>query len=646
MKRASLVLVLFVVMAPFFVCAEDITLFKHAYRKTAPPPPPDGQYTRYRVKQGDTLKKIFLRDFGARPEDLPALFRKFQQYNPRVRDLNRIVSDYHINIPLAPPPPGQKARETAAAGPAQPAQIPTGNVIVIKKGQHLAKVLKEMYGLSDEAIFHQYIEKIKKLNPDIEDLNLLVEGQKVKLPVINPVPQAPAAQTTAAQVKPQTSQSAMPRKLRIVELKGNTVLQGAAVPREELKAPAAQAKKVDTKTEETGAVAVQQAPPAGNAPQADAAASKAEATAQAVSQAAADARAQEAKAAEARAQAAKAQAEKDAAAAAAKARADEARDREAIEVVQGSLLPAFGDMGYRERKQGTYFLPVAGDRIVSIDTAEVPIIDLDMGKRIIVDVNNKISPETRKLIEQAYPNTRVVSGPAGGKESLMERLLDACGYFSVNRDAGPVLVGEDEKVRLFGKWVIYKDKSRRSVIVINMLADDEYAVPDEIRDYASRFGIRLVEMGGKRNAPRKALPGGIKGLGQSYEKLFAIMGVSYEKDKVLNLVSLDAMKIAYTAPILVGKTIIADEAPDRTMSEILRKSGYRVVEGRNESLGDVLDALNLSKMGPPVRIVIAKGRAELDLPAVQVNGTTILEHQVDREIVKYLTSSGMKAIVW
>jgi hypothetical protein len=610
MKRAALLVTLIIVMAPVHAYPEDITLFKHAYRKAVPPPPPPqtSPYAQYRVRPGDTLRKIFLKDFNARPEDLPALYRKFRQYNPRVRDLNRIISDYRLTIPtgVQGQVPAQEQKLTAQA------QAPSGNVIVIKKGQHLAKVLRERYGLTDEAIFHGYLDKIKKLNPDIEDLNYLVEGQRIKLPDIKPAPQGTlsVAKKPAVPVKPKAPEPRKPKKLRIFEVQESAQKQQASEGKKEpLKPGAVEAKAAPDKGEE---------------------AKEEEGSSRIVSATAAKTKEQEAKDA----------------AAAEKAKADEAREREAIEVVQGSLLPAFRDMGARQRDHGTYFLPVAGERLVSINTDEIPIIDLDLGKRIIVDVNNKMSPETRKLIEQAYPDTKVISGPMGSKEALMERLLDACGYFSINRDSGPVMVGEDEKIRLFGKWVIYKDKSRRNVIVINLLTPQETPIPGEIRNYASRFGIRLVEMGGIQNAPRKAPQGGIRSLGQSFEKLFGLMGVGYEKDKVLDLVALDSMKISYTAPMIVGKTIITGDMPDKTMREILQKSGYRVMDAKNDDLGTVLEALNLKRMGPPVRIVIAKGRAELDLPAVQVGEMTILEHQVDRDIVKYLNSTGVNAIVW
>ncbi|HNY66339.1 MAG TPA: hypothetical protein PKM41_12965 [Deltaproteobacteria bacterium] len=615
MKRAAVLLAAVFLLAPALCGAEEITLFKHAYRKGTPPPKSD--YPQYRVKKGDTLRKIFLKDFNARPEDLPALYRKFRQHNPGVRDLNRILSGYRVTIPTIPQ--GQRA-----PAPARPAPVVSGNVIVIKKGQHLAKVLREVYGLSDEAIFHGYMDKIRKLNPDIEDLNLLVEGQKVRLPDMSaPAPGAQkVAKTPAVQAKPTAPEPWKARRVRILELDEKAGGQAVSVAKKAPPSPRKPAPQRQEKKAPPVKSPVQQVSEA----QQDGGGGQGEPSGQIVSPAAMDG--------------------KDGGGSAKTTEADEAREREAIEVVRGSVLPALREMGASQRDHGTYFLPVAGDKIVSIDAVDVPIIDLDMGRRIILDVNDKISPETRKLIEQAHPSTRVVSGPAGNREALMERILDACSYFSVNRDSGPVLVGGDEKLRFFGRWVIYKDRSRRSVIVVNLLSDEDFRVSDEIKRYAARFGIRLVEMGGRPARERTSAPGAMRSLGRSHEKLLGVIGVDYEKDKVLSLVSLETVKISYTAPIAVGKVLITPVMPDKTMLELLQKTGYTVIDARTESLANVLDALGLEKLGPPVRVVIAKGRAELDLPAVQVGDMTILEHPVDKDIAKFLTTEGVKALVW
>ncbi|HPS94477.1 MAG TPA: hypothetical protein PK600_08440, partial [Deltaproteobacteria bacterium] len=153
-----------------------------------------------------------------------------------------------------------------------------------------------------------------------------------------------------------------------------------------------------------------------------------------------------------------------------------------------AVVPALESMGGRQRDKGTYFLPLSGGTSISLDTGEIPVIELDTGKKIIFDTKGMITPEVRAFIEKSFPSFTVISGEPSSLEDLMDKVLSVSGYFSVNRDAGPLLIGEEEKVRLFGKWIVYKDFSRRNVFVINILKDQDLKTPEPIRSYAGVSG--------------------------------------------------------------------------------------------------------------------------------------------------------------
>lgn len=53
---------------------------------------------------------------------------------------------------------------------------------VIKKGDHLVKILQTVYGLSDQKIYHQYLSAIKTLNPQVKYLSMVYPGQKIRIP--------------------------------------------------------------------------------------------------------------------------------------------------------------------------------------------------------------------------------------------------------------------------------------------------------------------------------------------------------------------------------------------------------------------------------------------------------------------------------
>ena len=71
MKRVLAALLTLLLAVPLWVNAEeDITLIKRASRK-AVTAPEQGNAHRYRVKTGDTLRKILIKNYGVKPEDIP-----------------------------------------------------------------------------------------------------------------------------------------------------------------------------------------------------------------------------------------------------------------------------------------------------------------------------------------------------------------------------------------------------------------------------------------------------------------------------------------------------------------------------------------------------------------------------------------------
>lgn len=611
MNRTGALLIMLIVV-PVLALSEDITLIKRASRKGSPP----GESTRYVVKPGDTLQKIFLKDFGAKPGDLSSLYREFRRINPNVTNLDRLRTNSSIAIPKVQRKVGRVQT---------PMKDASGDYIVIRQGQHLAKVLREVYGLSDDAIFKRYIKKIRELNPHIKNLNLVMAGQKIRLPEMRSARLKAAVQTAQAGIPPEagkTPAQRTPLKVRIEEIDEEENPGGSAQKQDAGQQPDASVAQAGRESEQALQKASDRKESSGAAGEEGNAGSTLQDVVAEVKDGSSRTASGEG------------------------AYAESPKEKAALAFVKEKVFPSLKDMGVRLSDKGTYFMPLADGKSIAIDTSGIPVIDFDTGMRIILDVNNRISPETKDRLEKAYPNTKVVSGPSEGIEPLMEKILNTCGYFSVNKDAGPVLVGGEEKLRFFGKWIVYKDVSRRKVIVINILSDKDFKTPEMIRSYASRFGINLVEMGGRQYLPRKEALSTLASFNHSYEKLFDGLGVEYEKQKELELVSQDDLKITYTAPFMIGKTALTDELPDKTMLDLLKKKGYTVVHTGTQDLKSVITALGLKKEGPPIRVIVSRNRTELDLPAIHVGKIIVLERQVDPDVTRYLSSCGLTFAVW
>jgi len=650
MKPWPLIMLLCMLL-PIVPFADEITLVKHARRKDPLPT----ESASYVVKPNDTLANILIKNFGAKPGELPYLYKKFRELNPGVKNLNYIRIDQKLVIPRVQRPQPQVPK-------GYDVQVVEKDAYVIQQGEHLAQVLRKVYGLSDEQIFREYIAVIKELNPEIKDPNMIRPGQKIRMPnpkdgpvrkeleqpavvpspgemAQGPLPQAPAPGTAApemtAQVAPPPTPVKTPDKVppSAPAQPQTPVLDRALQNAPQTPPPVRQPADLARPTPSAQPRPI--APPkVAQAPMTAPPAAKAQTPPIALSE---DKQAPVttkeplippvvAKKIEP---------------------ARPAANENVARLIRNTLFPALKQMGASQRDQGTYFMPIPGGGNIAIDAQEIPVMELDTGNKIILDINAKITPEMKALIEQAFPSCKVITNPGPDLESIMDRVLSVSGYFSINKHASPLLVGGDEKVKLSGTWIVYKDYSRSNVFVINILKEGERKTPQPIRDYAARFGLDIIEMGGVDALPAKAAVVPIRNIQHSYTALLDQLGVAYARDQVIEIASQDkTLSITYKAPVLVGKIIIAPEPPDPTLMGLLKQKGYTVVNAREAVIKDVLDGLSLEVEGPPVKLTIARGRTEVDVPGVRIGRTIILEAMIDRDIAHFLEGLGWELIVW
>ncbi len=456
---------------------------------------------------------------------------------------------------------------------------------VIKQGEHLARILRRVYGVPDELIFHEYMELIKKMNPEINDPNYVRAGQKLKLPDIKRVlakarnskaPVAGSLSATTAGVQPQR-ETAEPRRTQDPDRATRSPVKQDTASTE----PVAQTKPEAAPVQQAGNGSTGRSGAGGD-----------------------------------------------------------------LKAVKGAVFPALGSMGGTKRDKGMYYMPTSGGTSLSINTTEIPVMELDTGKKIIFDMNGTISPEVKAYIEKAFPSFSVITGSQGDLEKLMDKVLSVSGYFSINKDSSPLIVGSEEKLRFFGKWIVYKDFSRRNVFVINLLDHDQQKTPWTIRSYAKNFGIDLIEIGGRETGKARKKYPQVTDLKRSYPALLSRLNVPYQAGKEIDLLKSAVVKITYKAPVLVDRFVLADVAPDQDMAERLREMSYELIDTSTMKPEGVLRAIGLEFEGPPLKVAIAHGRTELEIPGLRMGNNVILLKRIDNDIASYLAASGIKVMVW
>jgi len=161
----------------------------------------------YLVERGDSVAKILRRrqviGSGPVPREVLSLV---QSLNPDLADPNFIYPGQKLILPIGPVEglPPEPPRKEAAAGP-EPEGPPTESsslqaqesaaettvpsapeaeykVHVVAEGERLSQLLRNL-GVTEDLIFNEYINLTLKLNPNLNDPNLIYAGQRLKLPV-------------------------------------------------------------------------------------------------------------------------------------------------------------------------------------------------------------------------------------------------------------------------------------------------------------------------------------------------------------------------------------------------------------------------------------------------------------------------------
>jgi hypothetical protein len=132
------------------------------------------------VKQGERIAGIFLRQFG----DEPVPYALIRRLNPAIRNLNRIYPGQRIVIPirgfLRPLPESTSVNHQESTSPA---------IYRVREGDSISRIILSELDLRPAEVLPAY-RLIRKLNPEIQDLNRLQVGQTLRLPPAFAIPLA------------------------------------------------------------------------------------------------------------------------------------------------------------------------------------------------------------------------------------------------------------------------------------------------------------------------------------------------------------------------------------------------------------------------------------------------------------------------
>ena len=560
----------------------------------------------YTVQEEDTLWKILVDGYGVKDNQFYFFCRITKSLNPDLEDADQLVPDQLLLIPYKYITHFNIPEDTMRAVihsvlSMNISQIATENHTV-SRGEHLAQVLRDMYNIPDDLIFDEYLDLVRRLNPALEDVDLVIPNQRIILPSV-----------AAFQLSPPVKEAAG----------------------EELTEKAVNKEQVEKKDLSKESIAAEELP-----------AEKGEG--QPVS--------------------------------------DDPRFKAVARNLPGAKegymesMSSIADTLQGElHRMGDISIPLMEENRITIDTNTFPILQLTGDKRLILDHGGDLPNGLVDLVQFEPGNYEVVTLEKNeNMRSVLDKLFDAAGYFSVDKNRNPLVVGDQVQFEISGDWVIYRDEFMEDIMVVNVIEKGEEPVDGQLKDSAGSFGVDMIDIYMKgegesvpvpKTVKATECPGDIPSVNAANGKvlvdsLLALLDQQYRIDHTLKLfgensegydVEVKADRFFQRGGI---RHIINFRPLSKKLTDVITKQGDRIlsmpveVEDPTEAIADVLRFMQLSYDSPRPGFFDKSGnkqRVGMFIPGVRIKrekqeDILLTSSSLKNEVVQFLTNHNVKIV--
>jgi hypothetical protein len=170
-----------------------------------------------------------------------------------------------------------------------------------------------------------------------------------------------------------------------------------------------------------------------------------------------------------------------------------------LNTVAHDLCKIFLEMGEECVQSGEHFIPLKSGAQINLKAASFPIIDLQNGQTVVVDLRGGIPEKMARLIESCWRNYRVVRlVERDDLGSALDKILRVCNYPKVFKRGEPFELQGDIAFRITGDWIVSLSETRSDkrlrVVVINLThTPTTLGTPRIIKDYLEGLGVKVID---------------------------------------------------------------------------------------------------------------------------------------------------------
>lgn len=171
-----------------------------------------------------------------------------------------------------------------------------------------------------------------------------------------------------------------------------------------------------------------------------------------------------------------------------------------VEHILGFIRPVIHRMKGTLIAGGNYFIPLKDRAQIMIDCSLIPVVELDDGATVLLDFGNRLSESIRGVVGQAWTNYGFVPREElGNGLAGLKAIIRRSSNYAMSEAGNPLTLMQKPEIQVFPDWTITAKKGTVGAPYrqgLFLLGDSEKPLPGEARTFLEKNGLVVTEISG------------------------------------------------------------------------------------------------------------------------------------------------------
>lgn len=166
--------------------------------------------------------------------------------------------------------------------------------------------------------------------------------------------------------------------------------------------------------------------------------------------------------------------------------------------VAQQLIEIFSLIGEEWSTTGEHYIPLKSGGQVNLNADSFPVLNVSNGNRVIVDLYQDLPEKMAQAITTSWDNYKIVHlRKEDDLRQALDRVLPACGYYRIYKQGEPLDLVGDIRIQMTADWIIQPLPSQGEGIdrmILLTLTDNRTArMSPEIRSFLETLHLKVIE---------------------------------------------------------------------------------------------------------------------------------------------------------